>query len=95
MLLVSGDVTRRTGGNLYDKRMERACRRAGVPLHFVPVTSTAHARSELARIRPRVVVIDSIAIAVSAPLVRWLRESLHARLVVLMHMPTTARGTRA
>ena len=31
MLLVSGNVARRTGGNLYDLRMERACRRAGVP----------------------------------------------------------------
>ena len=94
MLLVSGDVVRRTGGNLYDRHMERACRRAGVPLRIVSVASTAQARSLLARAKPRVVVIDSIAITVAAPLVPWIREELRARIVVLMHMPTGARGAR-
>ena len=92
MLLVSGDIARRTGGNLYDRRMERACRRAGIPLRIISVASTAQARSVLARVKPSVVVIDSIAIPVAAPLVPWIREELRARLVVLMHMPTTARG---
>ena len=95
MLLVSGDVGRRTGGNLYDRRMERACRRAGLPLRIVTVGSTAHARSELRRLRPRVIVIDSIAITITAPLVGWVRRELGARVVLLMHMPTRARGTRA
>jgi glycosyltransferase involved in cell wall biosynthesis len=94
VLLVSGDIARRTGGNLYDRRMERACRRVGVPLQIVTVASTAQARSVLARAKPRVVVIDSIAIPVAAPLVRWIREELRARLVALMHMPTGARGAR-
>ena len=95
MLIVSGDLTRRTGGNLYDRRMERACRRAGVPLRIISVRSTARARSELARRRPRVIVIDSIAIPVAAPLVDWARAKLGARVIALMHMPTKARGTRA
>jgi glycosyltransferase involved in cell wall biosynthesis len=95
VLLVSGDVARRTGGNLYDRRMERACRRAGVRLRIVAVTSTAQARSELGWRRPRVVVIDSIAVAIAAPLLGWIRRELGARVVLLMHMPTRARGTRA
>jgi len=95
VLLVSGDISRRTGGNLYDRRMERACRRAGVPLRIVPIVSTAQARSSLARLRPRVVVIDSIAIALCAPLLRFMGIELGARVVVLMHMRTEARGTRA
>jgi glycosyltransferase involved in cell wall biosynthesis len=95
VLLASGDVARRTGGNLYDRRMERACRRAGVSLRIISVASTTQARSELARLQPRVLVIDSLAIPIAAPLVRWSREELRARVVALMHMPTTARGTRA
>ncbi len=95
MLLVGGDLARRTGGNLYDLRMERACRRAAVPLGIVSIRSTAHARSELARLRPRVIVIDSIAIPIAAPLVGWARTELGARVIALMHMPTKARGTRA
>ena len=95
MLLVSGDPGRRTGGNLYDRRMERACRRAGVPLRIISVGSTARARAELAGLRPRVIVIDSVAIRIAAPLVRWAHEELRARIVALMHMPTNARGTSA
>jgi glycosyltransferase involved in cell wall biosynthesis len=94
VLLVSGDIARRTGGNLYDRRMERACRRAGVALRIVSVASTAQARTALARAKPRVVLIDSIAIPIAAPLVPWIREDLHARLVALMHMRTDARGAR-
>ena len=95
MLLVSGDVARRTGGNLYDRRMERACRRAGVRLRIVPVRSTAQTRSELWRLRPRLIVIDSIAFTIVEPLIGWVRSELGARVVLLMHMPTRARGTRA
>ena len=95
MLLVSGDVARRTGGNLYDRRMERACRRAGVHLRIVAVTSIAQARSELWRLRSRVIVIDSIVVVIAAPLLGWIRRELGARVVLLMHMPTRARGTRA
>jgi glycosyltransferase involved in cell wall biosynthesis len=94
VLLVSGDLKRRTGGNLYDRHMERACRRAGVRLRIVAVASTAQARSELRRLRPRVIVIDSIAVTVAAPLIgRARREG--ARIILLMHMQTRARGTRA
>lgn len=95
MLLVSGDVARRTGGNLYDRRMERACRRAGVRLRIVTAASTQQARSALRRLRPRVLVIDSIAVPIAAPLVGWARRELGARIVLLMHMPTRARGTIA
>jgi glycosyltransferase involved in cell wall biosynthesis len=95
VLLVSGDVARRTGGNLYDLRMVRACRHAGVPLRIVAVGSTAQARSELRRLQPRVIVIDSIAISIAAPLVGWVRRELRARIIILMHMPTRARGMRA
>jgi glycosyltransferase involved in cell wall biosynthesis len=95
VLLVSGDVKRRTGGNLYDRRMEHACRRAGVRLRMVAVRSTTQARSELRRLRPRVIVIDSIAVAIAAPLVDWARSELGARVILLMHMRTRARGTRA
>jgi len=94
-LLVSGDVARRTGGNLYDLRMVHACRRAGVPLRIVAVGSTARARSELRRLRPGVIVIDSIAISIAAPLIGWVRREFGSRVIVLMHMPTRARGTRA
>lgn len=94
MLLVSGDVMRRTGGNLYDRRMEGACARAGVSLRIVSARSTAHARSELARLAPSVVVIDSIAISHAAPLVPWIRAELRARIVALMHMRTRTRGTQ-
>lgn len=95
MLLVSGDLARRTGGNLYDRRMERACRRAGVSLRMIAIGSTAQARSLLARLRPSVIVIDSIAIPIAAPLVSWMRAELRARVIALMHMPTAARGTHA
>ena len=95
MLLVSGDIRRRTGGNLYDRKMERACRRAGLALRILSVRSTPEARSALARLEPRVIVIDSIAIAIAAPLVRWAHETLHARVIALMHMQTAVRGTRA
>jgi glycosyltransferase involved in cell wall biosynthesis len=94
VLLASGDIARRTGGNLYDRRMERACRRAGLPLRIISAASAAQARAKLARARPNVVVIDSIAIPIAAPLVRWIRETLRARVVALMHMPTNARGAR-
>jgi glycosyltransferase involved in cell wall biosynthesis len=95
VLLVSGDPRRRTGGNLYDQQMERACRRAGLALRIVSVGSTVEARTALERLAPRVIVIDSIAIPVAAPLLRWTQETLHARVIALMHMPTTARGTQA
>jgi glycosyltransferase involved in cell wall biosynthesis len=75
--------------------MESACRRAGLALRIVSVSSTAQARSALTRLGPRVIVIDSIAISVAAPLLRWAHQTLHARVIALMHMPTTARGTRA
>lgn len=94
MLLVTGDITRRTGGNLYDLRMQRACARAGVRLRIVSVRSTAQARSELARLRPRVIVIDSIALRLVAPLLPWMRGQ-RSRVVALMHMRTSAPGTRA
>ena len=92
MLLVSGDMARRTGGNLYDRRVGRACTRAGIRFRIMSVASTVEARSALARTRPRVVVIDSIAIPIAAPLVPWIRGELHARLVALMHMPSGAGG---
>jgi glycosyltransferase involved in cell wall biosynthesis len=95
VLLVNGDLARRTGGNLYDQHVAHACRRAGLALRIVPVASTAQARSALARLKPSVIVIDSIAIPVVAPLVGWAHQELRARVVALMHMPTTARGTRA
>jgi len=94
VLLVSGDVTRRTGGNLYDRRMGRACRRAGVSLRIISAGSTATARAELARLRPRVIMIDSIALPIAGPLVRWAHRELGARITLLIHMSTTARGTR-
>jgi glycosyltransferase involved in cell wall biosynthesis len=93
VLLVSGDIARRTGGNLYDRRMERACRRAGVAIRIVSAGSTAQARTALARAKPSVVIVDSIAVSIVAPLVPWMRGDLGARLVALMHMPTTARGS--
>ncbi len=95
MLLVSGDIARRTGGNLYDRHIARACRRAGLPLRVVSTGSTAEAHALLARVSPRVIVIDSIAIPIAAPLISWMRRTLRARVVLLMHMPTTARGTHA
>jgi glycosyltransferase involved in cell wall biosynthesis len=95
VLLVSGDVTRRTGGNLYDRRVERACRRAGIRFRIISAGSTADARSALARIRPGVIVIDSIAIPIAAPLLRWMRAELDARVVALMHMPTAGPGTHS
>src|SRR5215210_8081224 len=74
--------------------MVDACRRAGIGIRIVRVTSTGQTRARLARLRPRVVVIDSIAIAFAAPLSGWMRAELGARVVALMHMPTETRGTR-
>ena len=91
---MSGDLSRRTGGNLYDRRMARACNSAGIRLRTVSVASTAQARAELARLAPRVVVIDSIAIPIAVPLLRWMHADLHARVVALMHMPSAAPGAR-
>jgi glycosyltransferase involved in cell wall biosynthesis len=93
VLLVSGDIARRTGGNLYDRRLEEACRRAGVAMRIISVGSTAAARAALGRAKPSVVVVDSITVTIVAPLVPWIRDDLGARLVALMHMPTTARGS--
>lgn len=75
--------------------MERACRRAGVPLRIVTIRTTAEARAVLARTRPRLVVIDSIAVDIVAPLLPWLRVALAARVIALMHMAAAARGTRS
>ena len=65
-----------------------------MPLAIISVGSTARARSELARRRPRVIVIDSLAFPIAAPLVGWARAELGARVIALMHMSTKARGTR-
>jgi len=94
VLLIRGDIARRTGGNLYDRRIERACRRAGLPLRIISIRSRGEARSELARLAPKVIVMDSIAIPTVAPLIFWARAALRARVVALMHMPTTSRATR-
>jgi glycosyltransferase involved in cell wall biosynthesis len=75
--------------------MERACRSAGVPLRIISVRSTPSARSKLTRLRPQVIVIDSIAIPIAAPLAHWAQTQLGARVILLMHMPTNARGARA
>ena len=74
--------------------MERACRRAGVSLRIITVASTAQARSALARAEPSVVIVDSIAIPIAAPLLSWIQGGLRARIVALMHMPSSARGAR-
>lgn len=90
MLLTAGDPRRRTGGNLYDARVVRSARRAGIRVRVVR-GATAGARRAIASARPAVIVVDSIAF----PLAAACRAAPGARVVALAHMSTPAAQARA
>jgi glycosyltransferase involved in cell wall biosynthesis len=72
----------------------RACRDAGISVRVISARTTDDARTALARARPSIVIVDSIAIPIAAPLVTWMHRVLEARVIALMLMPSSARGTR-
>jgi glycosyltransferase involved in cell wall biosynthesis len=98
-LVTAGDPERLTGGYLYNRRIQHALCQAGLPVVQVALpeadggtqqqaaTDRAHAdlRTALARSRPALVIVDSIAIAAATPLVTWMQRWLGARVVALMH----------
>lgn len=90
VLLTSGDPRRRTGGNLYDARVVRAARRAGVRVAVRSVRTPAGAARTLAA-RADLVVIDSIAFGIAADAMRAAGDT---PLVALVHMHVRGPASR-
>ncbi len=91
MLLTAGDPRRRTGGNLYDARVARAARRAGIRVRVVSAATSAAAARAIATARSAVIVVDSIAF----PFAAACRAAPRARVVALAHMSTPPFEARA
>ncbi len=88
---MAGDPARRTGGNLYDWRMVAAMRRAGLRVMIVVLRDRVDAARRLAALRAPVVIVDTIAAALAAPLLGDLRRR-GSRVVALAQM---AQGAMA
>ncbi len=95
-LITAGDPYRLTGGNLYNRHVIQAIRRAGlIPTEIVlpledPLFAGRMLRAGLMEQRPAMVMVDSIALDAAAPFAVWIRHYLGARLLALMHMlPST------
>jgi glycosyltransferase involved in cell wall biosynthesis len=91
-LVTSGDPGRLTGGYLYNRRVLDALGADGLPVRHV-VLGGQHLpgkilalRAALARERPALMIVDSIAVEAAAPLVSWAREDLGTSVLALMHM---------
>lgn len=84
MLVTAGDPTRRTGGNLYDRRMLAALRRAGVRVAAVVLRDRRDA-VRLRDLRAPLVLVDTIAAPLAAPHLGALRAG-GAEVVALVHM---------
>ncbi len=94
-LVTAGDPGRLTGGNLYKRHMLETLLAAGLSSFQLSLPGrpyplkVAALRSALIRQKPSLVVVDSLALGVAAPLAPWIKEQLGASLVVLMHrMPS-------
>jgi glycosyltransferase involved in cell wall biosynthesis len=84
VLVTAGDPARRTGGNLYNRHMLAALRRAGVRVTTVVLRDRGDA-ARLGELRARLVLVDTIA----APLAAGHLGRLRARgseVVALAHM---------
>jgi glycosyltransferase involved in cell wall biosynthesis len=92
VLVTSGDPGRPTGGYLYNRHVLEALRADGLPAIQVvlgerrPPVAIGALRSTLARRRPPLVIVDSIALGAAAPLGAWIKRRLGAGVVALMHM---------
>jgi glycosyltransferase involved in cell wall biosynthesis len=70
--VTAGDPTRRTGGNLYNRHMLAALRRAGSRVTSVVLRDRRDA-TRLRKLRARVVLVDTIAAPLAAPHLARLR----------------------
>ncbi len=91
VLVTAGDPNQTTGGFIYNRRMLDALRGSGrstveivLPAWPFPLGAPVLGLA-LSRVRPSVVVIDSIALTSSVWLLEWIRRRLEVRLVALMH----------
>ncbi len=82
---MTGDPARRTGGNLYDRRMVAAMRREGLDVTIVVLGDRIDAARQLAELRVPVVIVDTIAAALAAPQLDGLRRR-GAGVIALAHM---------
>jgi glycosyltransferase involved in cell wall biosynthesis len=71
-LVTAGNPARRTGGNLYNRHMLAALRRNGVRVTTV-VLRDRRGAARLRELRPRVVLVDTIAASLAAPHLARLR----------------------
>ena len=65
-LVTAGEPSRRTGGNLYNRHMLAALRRAGIRVTIV-VLGDRHDEAKLGKLRARLVLVDTIAASLAAP----------------------------
>lgn len=66
MLVTAGDLRRRTGGNLYDRHMLAALRRAGIGTATVVLRDRRQAATSLRELRAPLVLVDTIAATLAA-----------------------------
>ena len=83
-LITAGDPRRRTGGNLYDRHMLAALRRAGLRVTTVVLADRRDAE-RLGKVRARVVLVDTIAAALTLPHLAGLRAR-GCEIIALAHM---------
>jgi glycosyltransferase involved in cell wall biosynthesis len=101
-LITLGDPGKTTGGYLYHLRLAEAAPRHDARITFIsfrerpfplPVLQGAAVLSRAHALRPRIVVLDSIAAAFLAP--SLLRGLLHSPLVAVLHQPPGGIDHRA
>ncbi len=92
LLITTGDTSRVTGGNLYNRRVLEGLGQAGIssaqmamPPGPLPIT-TIRLQARLALHPPKILIVDSLALAQTAALVPWIKDRLQTRVVALMHM---------
>lgn len=83
-LVTAGDPTRRTGGNLYNRHMLAALRRAGIRVTTVVLRDRRDA-TRLGELRAPLVLVDTIAASPAAPHLARLRAR-GSEVVALAHM---------
>ena len=84
MLVTAGDPARRTGGNLYDRHMLAAMRRAGMRVTTVVLRDRRDA-ARLGELRAPLVLVDTIAASLAAPHLARVRAR-GSEVVALAHM---------
>ncbi len=88
---MAGDPARRTGGNLYDRRMVAAMRHAGLRVTTVVLRDRTDAARQLDELRAPAVIVDTIAASLAARHLGRLRAR-GSKVIALVHM---ARGAMA